>query len=256
MALNNELWWSVWWPWILTWTLSVASIVITVAIVVVHRRTRRKISTNKHHIRGVCFYLNERSVMDLYQLHNRALTRKVRKEMVETNQSTITVTFGTGISGSRSDTREVFRKYIETNEPISIVNTILDVLEEAGDIVNVDLRNERITPNRAVTRAWLGADGHETSQQQSVRLRDLETFVSVWGQFRMVGITGESMIFLAPYGEPVDPSEGPQIRVTCAVNGLRAAIPDGTFLARCVGRVQEWNPERRELTIQPITIFQ
>jgi hypothetical protein len=32
-------------------------------------------------------------------------------------------------------------------------------------------------------------------------------------------------------------------------------VPDGPFLARCLGRVERWNPRTRELVVDPIAIF-
>nr|WSW41906.1 substrate-binding and VWA domain-containing protein [Streptomyces sp. NBC_01001] len=64
-----------------------------------------------------------------------------------------------------------------------------------------------------------------------------------------------STVFLAPYGDPADPSRGPRVRITCATEGLRNQVPRGTFLARCLGKVQEWNPEEGVLEVQAMAIF-
>ncbi|CAM5438915.1 hypothetical protein GCM10010390_16070 [Streptomyces mordarskii] len=55
---------------------------------------------------------------------------------------------------------------------------------------------------------------------------------------------------------PEDPAEGPRVRVLCATDGLRNDDShEGTFPARCLGKVRDWNPGTGELTIEAIAIF-
>ncbi|MFF8837312.1 hypothetical protein [Streptomyces sp. NPDC015130] len=92
----------------------------------------------------------------------------------------------------------------------------------------------------------------------TVRLRDVGDFVLIRGRFRTTGedsADGPSTVFLAPYGDPADPSHGPRVRVTCATEGLRAQVPQGTFSARCLDRVQEWNAAEGVLEVQAMAIF-
>lgn len=57
----------------------------------------------------------------------------------------------------------------------------------------------------------------------------------------------------APYGDPAD---GPQVHLACTTSGLRRTdVPTGTFPARCLGRVQDWDPDTRRLNVLPIAIF-
>lgn len=55
--------------------------------------------------------------------------------------------------------------------------------------------------------------------------------------------------------DPADPAEGPRVRVTCATEGLRNEVPQGTFSARCLGKVQDWNAEDAVLEVQAMAIF-
>jgi hypothetical protein len=67
------------------------------------------------------------------------------------------------------------------------------------------------------------------------------------------------MIFAAPArNDPLDPSLQPKVSVTCSLTRLRRTVPPrpGTFQARCLGRVQGWSPNTRELVIDPVAIFQ
>ncbi|MCQ8834288.1 hypothetical protein [Streptomyces malaysiensis] len=57
-------------------------------------------------------------------------------------------------------------------------------------------------------------------------------------------------------GDPEDPAQGPQVRVVCATDGLRNDDShEGTFPARCLGKVRDWNPGTSELTVEAIAIF-
>jgi hypothetical protein len=78
--------------------------------------------------------------------------------------------------------------------------------------------------------------------------------VSVRGMFRKGHRTPEITTFMAPYGA-ADPEHGAKVRVECADNGLRGAVPEEPFKARCLGKVQSWNPGNGELVIQPVAIF-
>ena len=106
----------------------------------------------------------------------------------------------------------------------------------------------------ALSNGLAGLGASRTSQQ-SVRLRDIEDFVLIRGRFRKIGESPESTVFLAPYGDPADPAAGPRVRVTCATEGLRNEVPQGTFSARCLGKVQDWNAEDAVLEVQAMAIF-
>ena len=147
----------------------------------------------------------------------------------------------------------MLRTCIETAEPITVVTIIVDVLEHAGDIVHVNLPKREVTAGEALDKA-LHADLERPTA--GVRLRDLEAFVSIQGRFRATNRTDTATTFDAPYGDPDDPTDGPQVRLICAAAGLRGAeVPAGPFRARCLGRVEDWNPDSGRLIVHPIAIF-
>lgn len=43
---------------------------------------------------------------------------------------------------------------------------------------------------------------------------------------------------------------------TCVTGWLRRKVPHGTFQARCLGRVQGWDPDLGVLVIDPLASFQ
>ena len=69
------------------------------------------------------------------------------------------------------------------------------------------------------------------------------------------GSGGGRPVFLAPYGDPDDPARSARIRVTCATDGLRNQVPQRTFSARCLGKVQDWNAEDAVPEVQAMAIF-
>jgi hypothetical protein len=195
--------------------------------------------------------------MDLYRQHGGKYKAALRQEVQERSSSTSEGEVSVELTPVRASARrginsEVFRSYIENAEPITVIGIIIDVLEQAGDIVHVDLCKQAVTSNHALTKAL---DTEDDKQPPAVRLRGLETFVSIRGQFRATERTPAVTTFEAPYGEPLDPADGPQIHLTCTASGLRHIVPTGTFSARCLGRVEDWNPSTRTLIVHPIAIF-
>lgn len=76
------------------------------------------------------------------------------------------------------------------------------------------------------------------------------------GVFQEGSRTDERTIFVAPYGDPVDPGHGPRVSVICDNSGLRRKVPEGRFFAWCLGEIdQPWNYEDGVLVIDPIAIF-
>ncbi|MGH3933279.1 MAG: hypothetical protein ACRDTF_25260 [Pseudonocardiaceae bacterium] len=250
-AVFDAAWWGVWWPWLLVWGITTGSLVATVVIVVGHWRIHRA-DADAHHP-GICFYLHNESVMDLYhQKHGAALRQEVQQRITTSRSFEGSAALSLlKASGGQGVNHEVFRSYIEEEQPITVIGTIIDVLHQAGDIVDIDLLKKEVTGNRALDKA-LGADGDK--RPTAVRLRGLKTFVSIFGEFRATDHgTSEVTTFEAPYG---DPGDGPQVYLTCVASGLRgAAVPAGTFQARCLGCVEGWDPGTRRLNVRPIAIF-
>ncbi|MEU1890284.1 hypothetical protein [Streptomyces pristinaespiralis] len=258
MGVFSEMWWSVWWPWMLLWLLTAAGAGVLLVLAVARLAGGRR-GGARNLTYSICFYLHDRSVMDHYQMRGyaAALRREVEQRTSDSKDGTIRATvFGLSAGGGRRDNSEIVSKYMEVAEPISVIGIIMDVLEENDVIVHVDLAGGTVRRNAALTRALANRPGGEgRSSQQDVRLRDIEDFVLIRGRFRKISRSDESTVLLAPYGDPDDPSQGPRVRVTCATEGLRNEVPSGTFSARCLGKVQDWNAEEAVLEVQAMAIF-
>ncbi|WP_245703308.1 hypothetical protein [Streptomyces lushanensis] len=262
--MTSEAWWSIWWPWMLVWLLTaaglVALLVLTLTLLLGGRR-----SGGQKIIPGICFYLHDRSVMDHYQMrgYTAALRKEVEQRTSDSKDGSVHAkVFGLTAGGGKRDNSEIVSKYLEVAEPISVIGIIMDVLEEKGVIVHVDLVNRAVGRNGALDSALAalpgggsGADSGPVASRRTVRLRDIEDFVLIRGRFRKISESPETTVFLAPYGDPENPAEGPHVRVTCATEGLRTEVGRGTFSARCLGKVQDWNAEDAVLEVQAMAIF-
>ncbi|MFF3454928.1 hypothetical protein ACFYXH_11440 [Streptomyces sp. NPDC002730] len=256
MGVFSEAWWGVWWPWLLPWLLTAAG-VVTLLVLSLSWFTRGRRTDGQNLTFSICFYLHDKSVMDHYQMrrYEAALRKEVEQRTTATKDGNVRATvFGVGAGAGRRDNREIVAKFLEVAEPISVIGIIMDVLEEKDVIVHVDLVNQTVRRNTALAKGLVTLHGSGTSQQ-SVRLRDIEDFVLIRGRFRKISETAESTVFLAPYGDPDDPALGPRVRVTCATEGLRNEVPQGTFSARCLGKVQDWNADDAVLEVQAMAIF-
>ncbi|WNF00157.1 hypothetical protein PS467_35015 [Streptomyces luomodiensis] len=261
MAVDSGMWWSVWWPWTLVWAATAVSLIVAVVLLVIraHRYRRRLRQSSEKPTEGICLYLHDRAIMNLYEMgrYEKALEREVEHRITGSTDGSLRARiFGVGVSGGRNVSREEISTYIESAKPITVIGLIVDTLERTDAIVHGDLRTRTITWNHALARS-LDTDGRPgRGAGAAVRLRDIEDFVSLRGRFRKAGQTDARTVFLAPYGDPEDPAQGPQVRVVCATDGLRNDDShDGTFPARCLGKVRDWNPRTGELTVEAIAIF-
>ncbi|MFG2875239.1 hypothetical protein ACGFYU_09560 [Streptomyces sp. NPDC048337] len=185
-----------------------------------------------------------------------ALRREVEQRTSDSKDGTIrTKVFGVGADAGRRENREVVSRYLEVAEPISVIGLVMDVLEEKDVIVHVDLVQQTVLRNKALTKALAAAPEARPVRpgraRRDIRLRDVEDFVLIRGRFRKIDDTLSGTVFLAPYGDPEDPARGPRVRVTCATEGLRNEVPRGPFSARCLGKVQDWNAEEGRWRCRP-----
>ncbi|MFF8841513.1 hypothetical protein ACF08N_02105 [Streptomyces sp. NPDC015127] len=256
MGVFTEAWWGVWWPWMLLWLMTAAGAGALLALAVT--RLVRGARGGRDLTYSICFYLHDRTVMDHYQMRGyaAALRKEVEQRTSDSKDGSVRAkVFGLSAGGGRKDNSEIVSKYLEVAEPISVIGVVMDVLEKKDVIVHVDLVGETVRRNAALARALADHPRSGTSPAQNVRLRDIEDFVLIRGRFRKIGESPESTVLLAPYGDPDDPSSGPRVRVTCATEGLRNEVPRGTFSARCLGKVQDWNAADSVLEVQAMAIF-
>ncbi|CRK59471.1 hypothetical protein [Alloactinosynnema sp. L-07] len=251
MAVFDALWLQVWWPWLLVWLAEFGLVVAAVTIVVRHWRRARRPATPSGH--GVSFYLDEQFVLRLYRQfggkYRAALTQEVEERISEGDETAISAEVSPVKIGKKgSNSSEVFRRYIEDNDAITVIGMIIDVLDAADDIIYVDLRKRDVVSNRALAKTL---DIEDEAAPALVRPRELGSFVSLRGRFRLVEKTAEIATFQAPLGDSAD-----EVLVRCAVVGLSGVtVPSAEFPARCLGQVQEWDSGTRMLTVHPIAIF-
>lgn len=251
MAVDRGLWWSVWWPWVLVWAVTALALLVTVGVAMWAWRSRHRYVPSRE-VPGLTIYLHEKSVMDLYQVgrYGDAMTKEVVDRVGVTKDGKIALKgLDLGVEGARTSGREVVKTYIEQYEPIAVVGVLLDALESASGVVHVDLRDLTVLRNTALEQ--------HLESFESVRLRRIDSYVSVKGVFRVASDGDGTTVFLAPFGDPDDPEQGPQVRVECYNGGLRDdVVPEGGFQARCLGKVQAWKADAQQLVIRPIAMFQ
>lgn len=255
MAVDRALWWSVWWPWAVVWIVTALAVVVALGVGLWAWRSRRRFTPSRE-VPGLTIYLHEKSVMDLYQVggYGDAMTKEVVDRVGVTKDGKIALKgLDMGVEGARQSGREVVKTYIEQYEPIAVVGVLLDALEAASGVVHVDLRDLSVRRNTALEQHL----ERHSAPTDVVRLRRIDSYVSVKGVFRVASDGDGTTVFLAPFGDPDDPETGPQVRVECYNAGLRDdVVPEGGFQARCLGKVQAWRADDRQLVIRPIAMFQ
>ncbi|WP_436491849.1 hypothetical protein [Actinokineospora sp. HUAS TT18] len=251
MAVFDAAWLQIWWPWLLLWFTEIALVATAVTIALRHWRRARTPATPTGH--GVSFYLDEQFVLRLYRQfggkYRAALTQEVEERISEADETAVSAEVSAVKVGKKgTNNSEVFRRYIENNDAITVIGLIIDVLEDADDIIYVDLRKRDVVSNRALTKTL---DIEDEATPLWVRPRELGSFVSLRGRFRLVEKSKETAVFQAPLGDSAD-----EVVLRCAAKGLSGVtVPAAEFPARCLGQVQEWDSETRTLTVHPIAIF-
>ncbi|MEV0218141.1 hypothetical protein [Streptomyces sp. NPDC050704] len=250
MAVVDAQWWGLWWPWMTVWLITAAGAVTLVVVLARHVRERGRRAAGRGSAYSICFYLDEKAVMDLYRIGNysAALEQAVEhRTNVNTNVGLWGKLLPWTIKANKAVTQEKFSSYVQKSEPISVIGMLMDAFERADVIVHADLRSGNVTPNRALAEA-LGPE----AGQGGVALSDIEEFVSVRGRFAVESETSEEIVLRAQYGDSEQPA---YVRVSCAAGGLRNEKIDGTFPARCLGKMTGWRVNSREVTLEAIAIF-
>jgi hypothetical protein len=250
VAVVDEAWRAVWWPWLLVWVATVGLLVVAAAIVVAHRRSW--IAERRRH--DTCILLDDDSVIDLYQQSEGRTKAALRKEVQERISSTKEVGGSAAlqdlsVSAKGGVNSEVFKTYVEEAKPISVVSVLIDALLRADAIVDVELKTLKAEP-----RSALGALRDERIDE-GIRLGHVRAYVSISGEFKLAQQQDEDTITLvAPFGEPNNPDEAPRVLIVFPKDGLRGdKRPFGQ--ARCIGKVVGWNAGNRTLTVDPIGLF-
>jgi hypothetical protein len=237
------------------WLLTGAALLAAVLAVGAHRLAvwRHRRAPDPRRV-GICFYLHENHVMNLYLQGDY---ESLIEEVEETTRTEIGTGLGAKAGGfegraSRDATKERISKYMRKVGPITVIGRIVEELERKDNIVYVNLFDQLLEPGKGLDRVLRPA---HREAARTARLSDLSSFVvfvSVTGRFRMTDKTDETIVLSAPYGDPAVPGDEPLLSVTCLSSQLLEDVPVGPFSARCLGRVQGWDPDTRKLVIDPV----
>ncbi|MDP9795527.1 hypothetical protein J2S43_004039 [Catenuloplanes nepalensis] len=230
-----------WWLWMGVWVLTAVLLLLTAVLAVRYWRSRAR-----RRRLDDCFYLDTARLMKMYRQarYRPALQRLVAKRIRRGRNANLNAAFApfAGDAGWQVDD-EVFETYIETDEPITVIGIVMDILERSDDIVYVDLETLSMTAN-PVTRA---AVGRGTTEAPPTRV----SWVLVHGTYRQDGGTADRPVFRARYGGDTDA----RVRIDCARTDLPERLPAGAFPARCLGKIEDWDENTRELTVDPLAVF-
>jgi hypothetical protein len=249
VAVVDESWLAAWWAWLLVWGATAALLAASVAIVFRYRTYYRSPPRQ-----DICVYLDAGSVMDLYHryggVYAAALSRQVEKRVSRSRRFAGSANLDPlSVDAERGVTSEVFERYVVNDSPISIISIVLGVLDKAHDIVDVNLISQEVEASDALDKAF-----NRRPLTEHVRLGRINAFLLIQGEFRVVDRTAKAITLVAPFGEPADPGQGPQVRLVCAAAGLRTdELFSGTF--RCLGRGASWDAATQTLEVRPIAVF-
>ncbi|MFI0716004.1 hypothetical protein ACH4SK_36445 [Streptomyces inhibens] len=255
-VFSDPLWWDLNWRWMLVWLTTVASIVVLLMLLNGARRRRRRLS--KRLVDGItCIYLDDRKIMDAYQMNRyttalrKAVEQRTRTSWTSRLQMLVPSFSQAGTNYERS--REVVTNYIEVAEAISVIGLIVDGLERSNAIVHANLRRGTVRRNAALAKTR--SAGH---RNEPVRLTATDGgFVLLTGDFERneAASSDTRTVFTAPYG----PTATAHIRLSCRTSGLRSqedTEPEpGPFFALCLGKVRSWSPTDAVLEVRPLAIF-
>ncbi|MFH8973994.1 hypothetical protein [Streptomyces sp. NPDC017890] len=259
MGVIDSEWWALWWwPWLVVWAGTAVCWAVLLRYGLIRlgwlRRRRRQGGRTVH---GMCFFLHEQRVMDLYQQggFSDALEQEVADRINVTSGVGLRAKFGWGDGNANRDvTKERVTAYIQQSTPITVIRLLMDTMRKEDVIVHTDLTTGLIVPNRRLSDAL--ADRGDRIPLTSVEV--MSAFVSVTGRFT-AGRTSDSgdIVLRAPYGDGPRPAH---VRITCEAAGVREGFQNaeyftGEFQARCLGKVQTWNRETGELSFNPVAIF-
>lgn len=252
MAVTDGLWWSVWWPWMTVWLVTAAGAVVVAVALVRQARARRRRMRRWQSAYSICLYLDEQSVMDLYEIGNyrSALEEAVElRTKVDTSVGVWSRLLAWLFRVKRDVSQETFRKFVRKDKPINVIGMLMDAFERADVIVHADLPAMTVVPNRVLADS-LGGDA-------VVPLSRIGEFVSVRGEFTRVTDAPEvpegadGFVLRAAYGDRQPPVS---MRVVASGNARRS-IPTGTFTARCLGKMTGWREDTGEATLEALAVF-
>jgi hypothetical protein len=233
------------------WLVTAVAAVAGAVALVRQARARRRHIRRRQSAFSICLYLDEQSVMDLYEIGNyrSALEEAVElRTKVDTSVGVWSRLLAWLFRVKRDVSQETFRKFVRKDKPINVIGMLMDAFERADVIVHADLPEMTVVPNRVLADS-LGGDA-------VVPLSRIGEFVSVRGDFTAVGPVGpvgsdDGFVLRAGYGDRQPPVS---LRVVASGNARRS-IPTGTFTARCLGKTTGWREDTGEVTLEALAIF-
>jgi len=255
VGVIDDQWWGLWWPWMVVWLLTAACMCVLVQHVLARLGWLRRRRRPARIFHGICFYLHDQRVMDLYQTggFSAALEQEVADRTNVTAGIGLLGKIGVGEARAQRDvSKERFTTYLQQNTPITVIGLLMDTMRKEDVVVHADLTTGLLVPNRAL------ADALRESDTDQVPLSAvMSEFVSVTSRFTARTSVGGDVVLRARYGSGEPPAH---VKITCAAAGVREEFKDeeyfsGEFQARCLGKVRTWNREAGELTLDAVAIF-
>ncbi|MGM1063495.1 hypothetical protein [Saccharothrix sp. Mg75] len=251
-AGDRGLWWDVWWPWVVVWGVTALAVVVFAVTAALAWRARHKYGPEPHPL-GVPVYVDGPTVLNIMSvLGLKPVPAEVTARAVLNKDGKIEVP-GLSVTGGVARVDEETRTFRETYEPIDLVAPLVKALSDGNQLLYADLAGRHLLRNVAVERHL------RTTRQNpaSVPLQGINAYVSVVGWFRTGSDADGVTVLLAPFGPDGGDAGGQWVRVDCAHEWLLdGAVPEGTFYASCLGRVQSWKAEEGHLVVRPIAMFQ
>jgi hypothetical protein len=254
-VIDSE-WWALWWPWLVVWAATAACWAVLLRHALIRLGGPRRRRQGGRTVHGMCFFLHEQRVMDLYQQggFSAALEQEVADRINVTSGLGLRAKFGLGGGKANRDvTKERVTAYIQQSTPITVIRLLMDTMRKEDVVVQADLTTGLIVPNRALAGTLRERGDHVPLTSVAV----VSAFVSVTGRFTARRSDNGDIVLRAPYGDGPRPAH---VRVTCEAAGVREGFQNaeyftGEFQARCLGKVQTWNSETGELSLNPVAIF-
>lgn len=248
MAVFDGQWVAYWLPELIVWFVTATSLL---ALPFVTWRQLRKHRRGEPSIRrGVLVYLDDDFVRGVNG------TKDMEREELDTR-----TTEGNGglalklmsVSKRESVTRQIRRTFRENSEPIAKIGGMLDVLDQADEIVRVNLTRMEVSSNAALAASL---DMAQEELPDAVLLHATGGFVLLRGTFRALSpATDDDTVHLvATFGQSTSPLDGPRVLLTCVRSYLRL-IPDDVISGRCLGWVEKWDQQENQLVFHPIALF-
>ncbi|MBP2320951.1 hypothetical protein JOF56_001336 [Kibdelosporangium banguiense] len=251
MGVDSELWWSVWWPWVVVLVVGVAALIAGGWTFMVARRARHRFAPVRT-VRGSPFYLDQPEVEGICRANTLVglVAKEVTRTVGVTKDGKLALP-GASLDVGKATSSQIVETYIEKKEAIDVVGVLLNALDDGAELLHANLGNRTMERGAALERAMA------KTGEASGRLHKLKSYVLVEGEFQYAEDGDGSVIFKAPIGNPADPGDKSRMRVECEEAWLvkkDRATSKVPFDAVCFGRMLPfW--EEPELTIRPIVIF-